>query len=332
MYTQHRWQETSVTDAIWKKPTAFEFVQITRLLRHVPEPLQYKQWGDAFHFESSLNLNYPQAEVEHLTLVDQRYALTNLIVGLTGIQGALPYTYTTKIKQAPRATRQEIQQFLSLFNHKLTTQYVDASLSYHLAVRYEVEAENHYLNILHALNGYIRVQHNQSELDDYFAEFSGLMQGQNNAAHALKTMLSCVFHQQVQIHEFIEEKFQLAEDQMTKLGGVEPSRLGMNSFCGQSLRQAEGKIEIEIGPLSYRHYLEYLPQGKLSQKLKSILQTWCSPTLLVDLRLILAKEEVKPVRLSANDQVGLAQGAFLMPKQIIDNHETCYGLIRGMAC
>jgi type VI secretion system protein ImpH len=253
--------------------------------------------------------------------------MTNLVVGLTGMQGAMPYTYTNKVKQAPRKQRVEVQKFLGLFNHKLTAQFVDASLSYNLPVRYEIEKENNYLEILHALNGYIRTQHQQDDLDDYFAEFSGLMQGQNNTAHALKTMLTCVFNHPVEVKEYITEKFKLGDEQRTKLGGKQPFLLGVNTFCGETIRQIDGKIEIQIGPLTHAQYLEFLPKKKLSKKLKKILQSWCSPTLLVDLRLVLAKEEVQPLQLSSTAQVGLAQGAFVMPKMQSDNDETCYALI-----
>ena len=273
MRTERWWQEASVVDGLFKTPTAFEFIQTTRLLRHVPYLQGQRNWANDFSFESSLNLNFPLAEVGSLTLKDEKIQLTNLIVGLTGIQGALPYSYTQKIKQAPRKQREEVQQFLSLFEHKLVAQYVDASLTYNLPVRYEIESENHYLNILHALNGYISSQHQQQELDDYFAEFSGLMQGQTNTAHALKTMLACIFKQPIEIKEFIVEEFRLADDQKTMLGGDRPSLLGVNSFCGETVRQIDGKIEIQIGPLSRKQYLAYLPQQPQSQKLKSLLQT-----------------------------------------------------------
>ena len=327
MRAERWWQEASVVDRLFKTPTAFEFIQTTRLLRHVPYLQGQQNWANNFSFESSLNLNFPLAEIGSLTLKDEKIQLRNLMVGLTGIQGALPYSYTQKIKQEPRKQREEVQQFLSLFEHKLVTQYVDASLTYNLPVRYEIESENHYLNILHALNGYISTQHQQQELDDYFAEFSGLMQGQTNTAHALKTMLACVFKQPIEIKQFIIEKFILADDQKTILGGDRPSLLGINSFCGETVRQIDGKIEIQIGPLNRKQYLDYLAQQPQSQKLKSLLQTWCSPTLLVDLRLILAKEEVKPLCLSSVAAMGLGQAAFLMPQAAENNHETCYALL-----
>ena len=327
MRTERWWQEASVTEELFKLPTSFEFIQATRILRHVPYTHVQKHWADDFYFGTSLNLNFPATEIESLSLEDEKVEVKNLIVGLMGIQGALPYTYTNKIKQIPRKQRVEVEKFIGLFNHKLTAQYVDASISYNLPIKYEIEEENDYLNILHALNGYISSQHQQPELDEYFAEFAGLMQGQNNTAHALKTMLSCVFKQPVNIKEFIPEKFKLEDHQKTSLGGTTPSLLGVNTFCGDTIHQIDGKIEIQIGPLRHEQYLEYLPGKKQSLKLKSILQSWCSPTLLVDLRLILAKEDVKPLSLSSNTYIGLSRGAFLMPESKEDSYETHYALL-----
>lgn len=327
MRSERWWHEASVIDALFKQPTSFEFIQTTRLLRHVPEPKSRKHWSDHFQFEPSLELNFPNKEIQTMQLEHDKIHLTNLMVGLTGMQGALPYSYTHKLKSSPRKARLEATKFLSLFNHKLTAQFVDATLAYNLPVRYEVECENHYLKILHALNGYVSEQHQQSSLDDYFAEFAGLMQGQNNTAHALKTMLKRIFNQPVEIMEFVPEKFKLEPHQRTSLGGASSSLLGVNTFCGETITQIDGKIEIQIGPLRREHYLEFLPDQKASQKLKSLLKSWCNPTLLVDVRLILDQAEIQPVVLNSDQYLGLNQGAFLMPKIPVHNAETRYALL-----
>ncbi|MFH7766975.1 type VI secretion system baseplate subunit TssG [Acinetobacter sp. BSP-28] len=321
------WQEASVIDDLITTPTGYEFIQATRLLRHKPNASQTRYWANDFKFFSSLNLKFPVAEIETLTLENEHIHVTNLIVGLTGLQGALPYTYTHKISHSGRYQKIETVNFLGLFNHKLTAQYVDASLAYHLPLRYEIEQENDYLDILHALNGYVSLQQDQAELDDYFAEFSGLMQGQNNTAYALSTMLKCMFKNNFEIEEFIEEKFKLENEQKTALGGLNANLLGINTFCGESIRQIDGKIEIKAGPLSIMDYLNFMPKQKLSEKLKKILSTWCSPNLMVDLRLILKKEEIQPLCLDSQSEIGLARGAFLMPKHAEHNSETCYALL-----
>jgi type VI secretion system protein ImpH len=327
MRAKRWWQEISVIEDLFTTPTAYEFIQATRLLRHMPHSSVDQYWANDFKFQTSLNLNFPVTEIESLTIENEYVQITNLMMGITGIQGTLPYSYTHKIKQSRRQQRQETLSFLSLFNHKLTAQYVDASLAYYLPVRYEIEKENDYLEILHALNGYVRTQQEQSELDDYFAEFSGLMQGQNNTAYALKTMLDCIFKTDFTIKQWIEEKFKLEHAQRTTLGEGNANLLGKNTFCGESIRQIDGKIEIQIGPLSREDYRSFLPKQQMSEKLKKILLTWCSPTTMVDVRLILKKEEIQSLCLNAKSEQGLAQGAFLMTKHRKVNSETCYTLL-----
>lgn len=332
MRTERWWQNTSVTDRLFRESGRFEFIQATRLLRHVPYQTDQNQWAREFQFSSSLALSFPKTEIEHLAQGSERIEMTSLVVGLTGTQGALPYTYTNKVKQSSRHQRREIQAFLSLFNHTLTAQYVDASLVHHLPVRYEVEQENHYLNILHALNGYISSHHQQNELDEYFAEFAGLMQGQNNTAHALTTILTCIFKQKVMIKEFIREKFYLIDEQKTCLGGSQPSLLGINTFCGDTIEQIDGKIEIQIGPVKRKQYLNFLPNGQASLQLKHILETWCSPTLLVDLRLLLDHDDVQAFCLNSAHEMGLGQGIFLVSQASnLDSQDTCYSLIGAVA-
>jgi len=120
----------------------------------------------------------------------------------------------------------------------------------------------------------------------------------------------------------------LASDQLTTLGGALPSLLGVNTFCGETIQQIDGKIEIQIGPLKRQQYLNFLPNQELSLKLKKIVETWCSPTLSIDLRLVLDESEIQPICLTHHNQNGLGQGSFLISQQSkVHSHETCYSLI-----
>ena len=72
--------------------------------------------------------------------------------------------------------------------------------------------------------------------------------------------------------------------------------------------------------------MSFLPKQQMSEKLKKIISTWCSPTTLVDVRLILKKEEIQPLCLNTKSEQGLAQNAFLMTQNREANLETCYAL------
>lgn len=331
MRAERWWQETSVIDQLYQRPTAFELVQATRLLRHDPQQQNQQKWNNTFYFLSSLNLNFPVSEIESLQLDDERVQITNLMVGLTGIQGVLPYTYTHKVRHAVRQQREQSLYFLGLFNNKLTVQYIDACLNYNLPVRYEIEQDNHYLKILHALNGYVEEQQDQQYIDDYFAEFAGLMQGQNNSEYALKTILSCIFQFDFEIKQLMPEQFHLDDQQKSSLSEARPVALGINSFCGENITQIDERIEIMIGPLRRKDYLNFLAQGTYNLKLQKIINTWCSPTMQVDIRLILDKQDLSSVQLGKNNSMTLGQGALILPEQDEHNNETYYRLKGSMA-
>jgi len=68
MRAKHWWQEASIIDDLITTPTSYGFVQATRLLRHRPDTsAQY--WANDFKFHSSLNLNFPLAEIESFSPV-----------------------------------------------------------------------------------------------------------------------------------------------------------------------------------------------------------------------------------------------------------------------
>lgn len=147
----------------------------------------------------------------------------------------------------------------------------------------------------------------------------------------MKTILSCIFDAEIAIQEFIPAQFSLSAEQRTCLGAAQASRLGLNTFCGESVRQMDDKIEIMIGPLNRQDYAGFLPRQARSEKLKKIISTWYNPTLAVDVRLILKKEYIHSARLSADAAAGLGHGAFLSPQKTIDNAETCYALIGNLS-
>lgn len=325
MYTKCWWEKSSVIDQLFECPTAFEYIQTTRLLRHRPYLSKVKYWAEDFNFTTSLDLGFPKTQLKNLKNNNDHIEITNLMIGLTGNLGGLPFVYTQKISQAARKKRDEIQAFLNLFNNKLNAQYIDASLCLHLPLRYELEEDNLYLDILHNLTGYIRSQHEQYTLDDYFAEFSGLMQGQSNSAYSLKTIIMAIFKVHAEIKEFKAERFELANEQRGSLG--QTTLLGINSFCGSKLTQLEGRIEIVIGPLSHQQYQQFLPQQLLSLQLKKMLHSWCTPTLLVDLRLILKRNDLMSLSLNSSHCNGLGEMSFLDVQSEFDRQDLCYGLI-----
>lgn len=59
-------------------------------------------------------------------------------------------------------------------------------------------------------------------------------------------MLSCIFKHEITIKEFVQESFKLASDQLTTLGGSQPSLLGVNTFVGKPFSKLMEKLKFKL--------------------------------------------------------------------------------------
>ena len=67
MRAERWWQDASVVDQAFKNSGSFEFIQLTRLLRHVPETVPQQKWSENFNFTTSFSLNFLATEIEELS-------------------------------------------------------------------------------------------------------------------------------------------------------------------------------------------------------------------------------------------------------------------------
>ncbi len=63
-------------------------------------------------------------------------------------------------------------------------------------------------------------------------------------------MLSCIFKHEITIKEFIQESFKLASDQLTTLGGSQPSLLGIIRFVEKRFNKLMEKLRFKLVRLS----------------------------------------------------------------------------------
>jgi type VI secretion system protein ImpH len=304
-----------------QQPEAFEFFQAVRLLQ-----LYLKQQknlsaaqilDEVIEFNASLALAFQKSEIEALKTAEQsgRYIMVPTMLGLTGNLGALPLVYTQKLNSSSWAKKHGSLAFLNLFNNRLINLFYQASIKHNLPLLAEVYQDQHYLHCLYALAGYSPIDHLQLQgKEDYvFAEFGGLLQGQTLNVETIQQLLTGLLNYPVRVHQFIAEWFEIPIDSRSYLSN-NGLQLGVNSFCGERVRQIDSKIQLEIGPLKYLDYRDFLPAGKKYNLLKKILSKLCDLTLIVEIRLVLHKHEINTVTLTDKNHIGLGQGAFLASK------------------
>lgn len=323
----------SLIAGLAQQPEGFEFFQAVRLLQ-----LYLKQQknisadqvlDEVIEFNASLSLAFQKNEVEALSQSDKtgRYVIIPTMMGLTGNLGALPLIYTQKLNSSMWAKKHGSLAFLNLFNNRLINLFYRASIKHNLPLLTEIYQDKHYLNCIHALTGYGPTKTSsvdQTEIDfraDYiFAEFAGLLQGQTLNVETIQQLLTAILNHPVKVHQFMAEWFDIPVQSRSylSLNGVQ---LGVNSFCGEKVRQIDSKIQLEIGPLVYVDYLDLLPDGKKYQLLQKILSQLCNLTLIVEIKLVIHQAEIKPVSLGSNNNIGIGRGAFLISKRP-QNHQS----------
>ena len=331
---------TSVIEALENHPEQFDFFQAVRLLQ-----LSLQQSNDVdpesaigseICFTSSRSLAFPTSEIESIRIkqptinddlnlikhqASKYYQLCPTMIGLTGPLGALPVVYTQGLNaQITLKQDSAAAAFLDLFNNRLISLFFKAATRYSLPLQYEIKGRHAYLDHLHALAGYTPTRSSEPTIDEAFAQFGGLIQGQQVSGECLRQVLSSYLNETVSVNQFIPEWFEIPEDQQTCLGGSF-AQLGQTTFCGARVQQIDSRIQLTIGPLSQKAYDALLPTGKSYLAMKQLITRWCSSTTTIGVILVLDQNATKPAQLGNLSHQSLGRGLFLLSKPV-DQHQS----------
>lgn len=327
MQSAQRLPKLGVIETLLEQPHRFEFFQAVRLLQlHLRQQEQINAndvLNEHLSFASTLSLSFPKSEIESLEKSESKYLLIPTMVGLTGNLGALPLVYSQKLVSNSWAKKSGSLAFLNLFNNRLISLFYQASIKHNLPLQAELNQHKSYLHCIHALEGYVpyKKDTNNDLLNQSMAEFAGLIQGQVLNVESIQQILRSFLNQTVQVHQFIESWFSIPVEQRSHLSAKGGLQLGVNSFCGERVKQIDAKIKLEIGPLDYDAYRSLLPSGQVYPRLKSLLQRICNPTLMIEMVLVLDKEKINPIQLDQKTETGLGGGAFLMSRSF-EQHQS----------
>jgi type VI secretion system protein ImpH len=80
--------------------------------------------------------------------------------------------------------------------------------------------------------------------------------------------------------------------------------LGQSVIVGSKVWGRQHKFRIILGPLSAEDYVRLLPTGDRIRRLVTLVRNYIGDELAWDVRLILKREHVSPVRLDGNFRLG----------------------------
>ena len=327
---------------IFKKPQAFSFFQLVRLLDHWYRrrtPGASPDWPiQKLFFRNTLSLSFAPSEVERLQVLDadgvpldsyediaaafghdgaeriDRIEMAPAFFGLLGAQGALPLHITEQIARRESLERDfAARAFLDVFSNRATALFWSAWKKYRLPFHYRTNDDKRYLPPLLALAG---VADNGTRAglrsdggafsDEAIAHHAAAARHWPMSSAYLQQTLSEFFRVPVQTKPLVGEWYGVPREHLSRWArsGETNMALGSTTLVGERVWQCDIGVRLVIGPLSKRDYEAFLPGFDRAVALRRLLTMLAGATAEYDVSLVLRRAEVAPARLGENGRLG----------------------------
>jgi type VI secretion system protein ImpH len=228
------------------------------------------------------------------------------LFGLLGPNGPLPIHLTEYARERLRhANDPTFSRFLDLFHHRFLAMFYRAWAQAQPHVNHDRPADDHFAGYIAALLGLMGHSFRQRDsLSDVAKLFhAGALIRQVRNAEGLAVILRDFFDVPVHVEEFVGHWMRLGPEEQTAVAR-EGARLGAGAVLGRRVWDRQHKIRVQVGPLTLAEYESFLPGGARLQQLVDWVRLYLSFELDWDVRLILAMDEVPPVRLRRMGRLG----------------------------
>jgi len=305
-------RETELEASIEGEPQRFEFFQAVRVLERIDRGRQpvgrfVKPEQEVARFAANPSLCFPASEIHSLLRAEGKPAqMVVNFMGLVGPAGVLPLYYTELVIARVRERDTTLRDFLDIFNHRMISLFYRAWEKYRFGISYERgerDRFSHYLLDLIGL-GTPGLQDRQPVADESLLYYSGLLAQRPRSATALRQILSDYFEVPVEIEQFAGAWYRL--DRQTQCRMTERSReseqLGVGAIVGDEVWDPPSRVRIQLGPLTLRQYLDFLPTGAAFEPLRALTRFFSGDELDFEVQLILRRDEVPPCELGSETE------------------------------
>ena len=285
------------------EPYRFEFFQAVRLLEKIyPERQAIGRESlpdkEVVRLRSRMSLNFPASEVHEFKEVFDEQTDERVLemfvnfMGLTGPSGLLPPNYTEMLADRARYRDTAMWSFLDIFTHRAASLFFRAWEKYRFPVQYE-RGNDDFTAYLFDLAG-LGTQGLRGRMDledESLVPYSGLIAQKPHSSSALGQILSDYFGVPAEVVQFFGQWIDLDEESITYMGTAN-SRLGYDALVGTKVWEQQSKFRIKLGPLDFKRFSSFFPNGSAHKPLESIVRFMVGAELDFDVKLVLAAEQV----------------------------------------
>jgi type VI secretion system protein ImpH len=296
-------ESRSLNQKLADEPYRFEFFQAVRLLEKV-YPERKPVGGDALpheeiaHFRSRLGLFFPASEIyelkqsfDELTESEKTEMFVNFM-GMVGVNGVMPIHYTELLMDRARYRDTAMWAFLDIFTHRSVSMFFRAWEKYRFPVKYERGSDDFTTYLFDIVGLGTRGLRGRMDIpDESLLPYSGLIAQKPHSAVALANILADYFGVRAKILQFFGQWLDLDRSSITYLGTAN-SALGRTAIAGTRIWDQQSKFRIVFGPLSFKQFQGFLPNGTAYKPMKAIVRFMNGTDFDLDVRLVLKAKEV----------------------------------------
>lgn len=306
---------TSPIEHLVNEPTAFEFFQAVRvLMAHSPQRTAIGEFNDpateAVRFAVNPELGFPAAEIQAFDPVAKPPKLVVNFMGLTGPLGVMPLTYSMLVAERARLRDTGLRDFLDIFHHRIISLFYKAWEKNQFTTAYEHGQQDaltrHLLDVIGLGTGGLASR--LAVPDEALLYYAGALAPHTRPAAALEGLIADYFGVPVQVEQFVGAWYRLEDTAYCVLGDEDEAGMLGTAVVGDEVWDAQARIRLRVGPLTRRQYDALLPTGTGWAALNALARFYVGDQMDVDIRLVLAHDEVRGCELGAAEEDALPLG------------------------
>jgi type VI secretion system protein ImpH len=283
------------------EPFRVEFFQAVRMLQRMEkgrEPVGYfvAPNGEALRFSALTSLTFPPSQLYDIERTPSgQLRMTVQFMGLTASISPLPVVYSELILARMREKDFAMADFFDIFNHRIISLFYRGWEKYRFFIGYEKGGSDvlspRLMDLLglgtEGLSGRVGVP------DIACLNYVGLLGRHTRTAASLKRLLEDYFAIPVSIHQFAGTWRTIPAENRTRFSGVNRAseRLGVGVVVGEEVWDHHGRIRVELGPMSFERYIDFLPGRHGHHDLTAWLRFYSNGAYETEVKLILHREE-----------------------------------------
>ena len=286
----------NVWHAVWIAET------ISKRLHPHGEKYLLEQTG--LKFRPYEKYEFPPNDIKKISFENDTFTFVLTFLGLYGINSPVPRCYHEQIAVQQRTLGKgeiPLQNFLDIFNNRFYWLYYQAWKKYRFYLFLNEDKNN---KIAERINSFTGMGIFNSEPKSFLPDgekksiinniallkFSGIFTLRLKNKIGLKILLRYFFPDiKMKVKEFVPRWIELND-----IPGLEgkKNRLGENFFIGKYIKDYTSRICIQIGPVDFEEYLNFLPSAAPANKLIELLKIYLIDGVEFDFEFIIRTDTI----------------------------------------